>query len=875
MKKFIYSVIGLATLLLAAGCQREVNGGRDGDLVDASFSVSLEGLQTKAYSDGTSATKLQVLVYNSKGYLENVSKLNETINISTTVNLKLVKGETYDIVFWAQDPTCTAYTIDKTNAKLTVTTTGDANDEKRDAFYNEITFGPVEGPINETVKLHRPFAQINVLDNINDWNAAVDNSINFTGSSMKVKAPNALNLKSGEASGEVEYTFNVKTIDPDADSKYPILSKDGTKAYKYIAMNYILAGDKALQDVNFGVYRDNETDALYSTEVPNVPYQRNFRTIIIGNIFAVDGVFNVIIVPEYETPDYNVMLGGGDPQTITANATAPIASADGYSYNADTQTGTVSTVAGNTLNFAGAVTSNSPFDPEYYSSNTAVGTIDKTTGAFTAVAAGTTVVTIHYNAVQNGAEVKADPIINLAAADIKFTVTVTAAEVPVTLSSIAVTTKPTKLEYTVGEAFDATGMVVTATYSDETTAPVTAYTTDAPETFATAGTVTITVTFEGKTASFDVTVNPAEEAYTFVGKGTLDEPYTATDMIHYIDALTSVPSEEEVYIKGKVSSILNNGQFSAKYGNASFWISEDGTSQVFEAYRVLYLENRKWVTGDAEIAVGDDVVIYAKVTLYTPSSGDPVYETFAYTDPAYNGYLYSLNGKTKIEAAPVFEVAINNTSEVSAAGGTKTITINANVDWTVEGTTGLTFSETSGNGSATVTVTVPANTDTENGKDWTVNVKTTATGLTANAYPFNFAQAKAISGDADVTSEKVVFSENGYANQDAVETYTGSTFAISFDKGSNNQNAPKYYTTGAAVRCYGGNTFTVSASKAIKKIVFTFASGEGTNAITATPGEFVADTATWTGDSTSVAFTIDGTSGHRRIAAIEVFYVVE
>ena len=342
MKKFIYSVIGLATLLLAAGCQREVNGGRDGDLVDASFSVSLEGLQTKAYSDGTLATKLQVLVYNSKGYLENVSKLNETINISTTVNLKLVKGETYDIVFWAQDPTCTAYTIDKTNAKLTVTTNGTdvfANDEKRDAFWNAITFGPVEGPINQTVELRRPFAQINVLDNIDDWNAAVDNSINFTGSSMKVKAPNALDLKSGTASGEEEYTFNVKTIAPDTDSAYPILSKDNTQLYKYIAMNYILAGEKALQNVNFGVYRDNETDALYSTDVPNVPYQRNFRTIIIGNIFAVDGVFNVIIVPEYETPDYNVMLDG-DPQTITPSSTAPIASADGYSYNADTQTGT-------------------------------------------------------------------------------------------------------------------------------------------------------------------------------------------------------------------------------------------------------------------------------------------------------------------------------------------------------------------------------------------------------------------------------------------------------------------------------------------------------------------------------------------------------
>ncbi|MBR4544996.1 MAG: leucine-rich repeat protein [Oscillibacter sp.] len=46
---------------------------------------------------------------------------------------------------------------------------------------------------------------------------------------------------------------------------------------------------------------------------------------------------------------------------------------------------------------------------------------------------------------------------------------------PVTLSSIAVTTPPTKTAYTVGETFDPSGMAVTATYSDGTTATVSGY----------------------------------------------------------------------------------------------------------------------------------------------------------------------------------------------------------------------------------------------------------------------------------------------------------------------------------------------------------------------------------------------------------------
>ncbi|MEA5004678.1 MAG: bacterial Ig-like domain-containing protein, partial [Christensenella sp.] len=46
----------------------------------------------------------------------------------------------------------------------------------------------------------------------------------------------------------------------------------------------------------------------------------------------------------------------------------------------------------------------------------------------------------------------------------------------VVLDSIAVTTPPVKTTYTEGESFSSMGMVVTATYSDSTTAPVTGYT---------------------------------------------------------------------------------------------------------------------------------------------------------------------------------------------------------------------------------------------------------------------------------------------------------------------------------------------------------------------------------------------------------------
>ena len=61
-------------------------------------------------------------------------------------------------------------------------------------------------------------------------------------------------------------------------------------------------------------------------------------------------------------------------------------------------------------------------------------------------------------------------------------------------SGIAVTTQPTKTTYFIGETFNPAGMVVTATFADDTTADVTEDCTFSPETMA-AGTQSVTITY--------------------------------------------------------------------------------------------------------------------------------------------------------------------------------------------------------------------------------------------------------------------------------------------------------------------------------------------------------------------------------------------
>jgi hypothetical protein len=82
----------------------------------------------------------------------------------------------------------------------------------------------------------------------------------------------------------------------------------------------------------------------------------------------------------------------------------------------------------------------------------------------------------------------------------------------VTLSSISVTTLPTTTRYNLNNAFDNTGLVVTATYSDGSTLDVTNSVTLNPANgtaLATAGTTTVTVTYLEKTTTFDVVVDKA------------------------------------------------------------------------------------------------------------------------------------------------------------------------------------------------------------------------------------------------------------------------------------------------------------------------------------------------------------------------------
>ena len=129
-----------------------------------------------------------------------------------------------------------------------------------------------------------------------------------------------------------------------------------------------------------------------------------------------------------------------------------------------------------------------------------------------------------------------------------------------------------------------------------------------------------------------------------------------------------------------------------------------------------------------------------------------------------------------------------------------------------------------------------------------------------------------VPGEDISTTETITCAELGYENGAEVTTVNGQGFSINWNKGTNS-NAPKYYSTGSAIRAYGGNYFTISSEETITAVALTFASGEGTNEITTNSGTY--SNGNWTGSSKSITFTIGGSSGHRRMATIAVTYTTE
>lgn len=307
MKKIFWIAAVATGLIAAASCQKEpVNGPEvEGEEAVAVLTISIpEEIATKSYSDGKTATDLYYAVYDSqdqnKKFLFGTTEPLKFENGSLTkeVEIRLVKNYAYDIVFWAQAPGA-PYTFDMAAQTITVDNyTTKANDENRDAFYQVVEgYKIVSTPTK--VDLYRPFAQIN-------FGASDYDEVTALGLTMASKVqisglPNVLNVLDRTVDGAVNADF----IETDVPAIYgeKLEVKGDKDTYGYVSMNYVLApvAKGMLDNVTGRFYYNNDEVVI---PVTNVPYQRNFRTNIIGEFFTGPAHFIVEIIPIYDEPAY-------------------------------------------------------------------------------------------------------------------------------------------------------------------------------------------------------------------------------------------------------------------------------------------------------------------------------------------------------------------------------------------------------------------------------------------------------------------------------------------------------------------------------------------------------------------------------------------
>ena len=363
-------------------------------------------------------------------------------------------------------------------------------------------------------------------------------------------------------------------------------------------------------------------------------------------------------------------------------------------------------------------------------------------------------------------------------------------------------------------------------------------------------------TIDGQEIGNKPGVGPAGEP---TGDGTLENPFNSVAANLYATSLgADVESDKEIYVKGKIVSVVE--EFGTQYGNATFYISDNGTStDQFYVYRTLYLGNKKYTGGD-NIKAGDEVVICGKVVNYMGNTPETV---------TNKSYIYSLNGKTAeggtpdtpadgatgdgTQANPYNSIAANKVaSALSDTETTDVVYIKGKVA-TIREQYGTQY------GNATFTISDDGTTAGEflvfralylNNVKYTEGevlhvgdevvvcgklcnyMGNTPETVTGEAYLFSLTcnggtekpdqpEQPGQGGEDEGNSITLIPSEMGYSNAQDMTTITlsdGTT--LTFDAGGN-QNGPKYYNTGKGIRMYPKNSMKVSSSKKIASIVMT------------------------------------------------------
>lgn len=312
MKKYFYSM--LAASMLFACSQEEIVDVTGGETRTVTLKVKVPN-QTESrtvndpcFGDGSNATELIFAMYENGDPTRLICKDTKTGDLGIekvgngtfTVSVPMAKDLEYNLLFLAYNPENCAFNIESDPAQtdlkaLTMKTSLQANNDAFDAFVGAETMG-INEEAQTTITLKRPFAQVNAATTAQDLDDAATLKATATKSNMLIKkVPGTYNVLTGEATGEVDITYQTNAVPQcaipaqDKPANEPIVV-DG-KEYYYLSLAYVLAGatpdsKESTHEAIFEFIRERDDKVVSTLTIPNLPIQRNHRTNVVGNLLT-------------------------------------------------------------------------------------------------------------------------------------------------------------------------------------------------------------------------------------------------------------------------------------------------------------------------------------------------------------------------------------------------------------------------------------------------------------------------------------------------------------------------------------------------------------------------------------------------------------
>ena len=252
-------------------------------------------------------------------------------------------------------------------------------------------------------------------------------------------------------------------------------------------------------------------------------------------------------------------------------------------------------------------------------------------------------------------------------------ITVVRAGVDITkLSSIAITTPPTKVQYNIGEDLDITGMVITATYNDGTVLPVPAFIISGYDS-TTAGNKTVTITYLDKSTT--LSVNVIDSTKETVVKPTAQPAGGDVFGPQSITLATTTTGAAIYYtIDGKEPTTASTAYTAPITFTASTTIKafavKDGMNDSDVLVAAYNVGKGTVATPTASPAPGNLYFVTQNVTLTSATEGAAIYYTIDNSTPTASSTPYtapiSVSTTTTIKAIAVKE-GWNNSGVLTAA----------------------------------------------------------------------------------------------------------------------------------------------------------------------------------------------------------------